>query len=182
MAGICLIRGHMSESFPPYVRRGWDNRVRQRHTANIQDIHSSNPKDIKKSLDVLSAPLPVAKPNGRGAGIKPQLDLRIFSASTQYWSPRTLPLSMLSAADLNISAAFLSASSLPPTESCALNASTDGIGEGLVTIVAVSMCGTCDGPEGVGAEELEAIRRVNSSFACDISPKAVLIQSIHFMR
>jgi hypothetical protein len=128
-------------------------------------IHSSNPKEIKKSLEVLSAPLPVADPNGSGAGIKPQLALRILSACTQYLSPFTRPLSMLSAADLKMSAAFRKVWSLPPMTSCALNARTEGIGEGFVTIVVVSVD---DGNEGIRdgcIGEVDARSREISSFA-----------------
>jgi hypothetical protein len=46
---------------------------------------------------------------------------------------------MLSAAVLNMSEAFRKASSLPPTTSCALNAWTEEIGGGFVTIVAVNV-------------------------------------------
>lgn len=141
-------------------------------------LHSSSPKEIKKSFDVLSAPFPVADPKGNGAGIRPQFDLRIFKASTQYLSPRILPLSMLSAADLNMSAAFLRASSLPPTQSCALKASTDGMGGGLVTIVAVRVEGGCEDVGNVCVAVLEEMSRVNKSLACDISPRAVLVYSV----
>lgn len=97
---------------------------------------SSNPKEIKKSFEVLSPPLPsCTDPKGKGAGTNPQFPLRILSASTQYLSPFTLPLSILPAASLKISAAFLKASSLLPTASCALNAWTEGMGGGLETSV-----------------------------------------------
>lgn len=127
----------------------------------LQNKHSSNPNEIKKSFEVLSAPLPVAEPNGSGAGIKPQFALLIFSASTQYLLPLILPLSMLSAADLNMPAAFLRASSLPPTTNCALNAWTEGIEGGFVTIAAVN---EDDGseetdPAGLGAVEVRSKER-----------------------
>jgi hypothetical protein len=129
------------------------------------DVHSSNPKEIKKSLEVLSAPLPVAAPKGRGAGIRPQFALLILRASTQYLLPLNLPLSMLSAADLNMLAAFRRASSFPPTTSCPLNAWTDGIGSGFVTIAAVSVD---EGSDEIGdgcAGERDARSRDISSLA-----------------
>jgi hypothetical protein len=138
---------------------------RDKMTRHALYIHSSNPNEIKKSLEVLSDPFPVAAPNGRGAGIKPQFALLILRASTQYLLPFTLPLSMLSAADLNMSAAFRRASSFPPTTSCALNAWTDSIGGGFVTIVAVSVD---EGSSGIGdgcVGEVEARSREISSLA-----------------
>jgi hypothetical protein len=156
----------MADCSAPYLRRSYDSLGQMRRNTRIRNgIHSSNPKEIKKSLEVLSAPLPIADPNGSGAGIKPQLALLILSASTQYLSPLTLPLSMLSAADLNMLAAFRSASSFPPTTSCALNAWTEGIGGGFVTIVAVSVD---EGNEGIGdgcVGEVDARSKEISSLA-----------------
>ena len=77
---------------------------------------------MTKSLDVLSAPFPVTDPTGRGAGVNPQFARLILRASTQYFSPFNLLLSMLSDADLNKLAALRSASSLLPIVTCELNA------------------------------------------------------------
>ncbi len=89
-----------------------------------------------KSFDVLSAPFPVADPGGRGAGDNPQLALLALNASTQYFSPLSQLLPILSAAALNNFDAVLNASSFPPAASCALKACTDKMGAGFVTVVA----------------------------------------------
>ncbi len=102
-----------------------------------------------KSLDDLSAPLPVAAPGGRGAGTRPQFPFRIFSASAQYFSPLTRPDSILLAAALKMSAAFRRASSLSPMASWALKASTDIIGGGFFTKVAVNRAGGEGWPVGM---------------------------------
>jgi hypothetical protein len=91
---------------------------------------------MRKSLEDLSAPFPVAAPRGSGAGIKPQFPRLILRASTQYLSPRIRPLSMLSAAALKTLAAFLSASSLLPIVSWELKACTEDIAGGFETTVA----------------------------------------------
>lgn len=75
-------------------------------------------------------------PKGKGAGINPQFPLLTLRASTQYFSPLILPLSMLSAADLKTWAALRNASSLLPIVSWELNACTETIGGGLETTVA----------------------------------------------
>ncbi len=134
-------------------------------------VHSSRPYEIRKSFDVLSAPLPVAEPRGRGAGMRPQLPLRILSASTQYFSPDSRPSSMLSAASLNRSAAALSALSLPPIVSWALNPCTETMGEGFETTVAARGAGgRVDGWDGSDAVS----RRESKSLAWVISPSATL--------
>jgi hypothetical protein len=105
---------------------------------------------------------------------------------------------MLSAAVLNTPAALRSASSLPPSVSCALKACTETIGAGLVTVVAeraaaaglwvavalvaaavvefmaASVAASVDAaPEPGFADCAEASSRPSSSFACVISPRAV---------
>lgn len=122
-----------------------------------------------KSFDVLSDPFPVADPNGSGAGVKPQFPFRILSASIQYFSPLILPRSILSAADPNKLAAFLSASSLLPIISCELKACTEIIAGGLVTRVGERW--VFDNSASAGGVDKRAPK---SSFACDISPKAIL--------
>lgn len=112
-----------------------------RRFINVEYVHSSNPNEIKKSFEVLSAPFPVGAPKGSGAGINPQFARRIFSASTQYFSPFTRLRSIPSAAALNTSAAFRKARSLLLIVSCALKALMDGIGGGFVTIVVESFGG-----------------------------------------
>lgn len=91
-----------------------------------------------KSLDVLSAPLPVAEPAGRGAGVSPQFARLILRASTQYFSPVSLERSMLSEADLKSPAALRNASSLLPMTNCESKVCTDTMEGGLETIVAES--------------------------------------------
>jgi len=149
-----------------YVRRSCDGQRQSKNPVKTcLDIHSSSPKEIKKSLEVLSAPLPVAAPKGKGAGIKPQFALLILRASTQYLSPLAAPPSMLSEAVLNMSEAFRRASSLPPTTSCALNAWTEGIEEGLVTIVAVNVDEGSEGIEDNCVGEVDERRKESSSLA-----------------
>jgi hypothetical protein len=133
--------------------------------------HSSNPNEIRKSLDDLSAPLAVEDPGGSGAGIRPQFPRLVFSASTQYLSPMSLPLSVLSAANLKLFAAFLSASSLPAMDNWALNAWTEGIGGSFETIVALKVWEVSG--EAAGGWE-GAVSRLSRSLACDISPNAML--------
>lgn len=125
-----------------------------------------------KSFDVLSDPFPVTDPNGRGAGVKPQFPFRIFSASIQYFSPLILPVSILSAAEANKLAAFLSASSLLPITNCELKAGTETIAGGLVT--SVDERNVLDGSASTGGGGDVDKRAVKSSFAWDISPKAML--------
>jgi len=127
---------------------------------------------MRKSFEDLSAPFPVAAPRGRGAGIRPQLPRLILRASTQYFSPRTRPLSMLSAAALKRFAAFLSASSLLPMVSWELKARTEDIGGGLETAVAERL----DGVLGwvAGCAFCDDKREASRSLACDISPSEML--------
>jgi len=75
-----------------------------------------------KSLDVLSAPLPVAEPGGRGAGDNPQLARLALNASTQYFLPWAWLRPILSAAALKSFETFLSVSSFPPIVNCVLKA------------------------------------------------------------
>ena len=126
---------------------------------------------MRKSLDVLSASLPVADPRGRGAGMSPQLLLRILNASIQYFSPDARLSSIFCAAFLKRSAAERSALSLPPIVSCALNACTDTMGGGFVTTAAASgFGGRTDGWEGSDDDS----KRLSMSLAWHISPYAVL--------
>lgn len=137
-------------------------------------LHSSRPKDIKKSLDVLSVPLPKGAQTGNGAGTRLQFAVLILSASTQYFSLCRRLLSSLDAACLNTSAAFLSASSLPPIVSCALNASTELMAGGLDTMLAVR---EVEGNEGTGEGRFGVVddkRKHRRSLACVISPRAIL--------
>lgn len=114
-------------------------------------LHSSRPNVTRKSFVVLSAPLPVADPGGKGAGTRPQLLRLILRALIQYSSLVTRPNSMFSAADFSKAAAFLKALSLLPTTSWASKAWTDGIGGCLVTTVAVNADGgSCVTNEGCG--------------------------------
>lgn len=79
---------------------------------------------------------------------------------------------MLSAADLNTSTAFLSASSLPPIASWALKAWTETMAGGLVTNVAERAEEDDDSSmAGTGGDNNN---EVSNSFACDISPNATL--------
>jgi hypothetical protein len=93
---------------------------------------------------------------------------------------------MLSAAVLKTPAALRSASSLPPRVSWALNACTETMGAGLVTVVAeragavVAMVGSAPvacammDDAGVDSDGVEDSSMLNSSFAWVISPRAVL--------
>lgn len=138
-------------------------------------IHSSRPKDTKKSLDVLSEPFPDGAQTGNGAGTKLQFAFLILSASTQYFSLFKRLLSNLDAACLNTSAAFLSASSLPPIVSCALKASTELMAGGLDTTLAVRVS---EGKEGTGEDSFDEVvddkRKQRRSLAWVISPRAML--------
>lgn len=103
--------------------------------------HSSRLNETRKSFEVLSEPFPMADPGGKGAGIRPQFPRLILRASRKYRSVLVRLFSMPSAAVLKSFAASLNALSLPPTTNWALKASTDCMGGGLVTIVAVREVG-----------------------------------------
>lgn len=114
----------------------------------------------------------MAAPRGRGAGINPQFPRLIFRASTQYFSPRILPLSILSAAALKTLAAFLSASSLLPIVSWELKACTEDIAAGLDTTVAERLDWELGCNAGCAVNEDN--REESKSLACDISPSEML--------
>lgn len=167
----------MSYSLPSKMFWGYTIPVRHNcpHPTARVYLHSSKPKDIRKSLDVLSAPFPEGAQTGNGAGTRLQFAFLILSASTQYASLCKRLLSSLDAACLNTSAAFLSASSLPPMVSCALNASTELIADGLDTMLAVREVGGKDGTGEGWFGVVDDKRKHRRSLACVISPRAILI-------
>ena len=123
---------------------------------------------MTKSLVVRSAPLPIAEPGGRGAGMRPQLDCLMRKPSSQYFSLLVCMRSTLSAAVLKTDAALRRLSSLLPRINCALKASKDVIGRGLETITLEISGGS------VGSGCVPARRPVKRSCASVISPQATL--------
>lgn len=135
--------------------------------------HCSSPNDTRKSFDVLSAPLPIADPNGRGAGIRPQFDRRMESASVHSLSLFAEPRSTPSAAAFKTSEAFRRASSFPPVTNRALNDWTEGIAGNFETEDAVRQ--PDESGTGRGSDDDEVDRsKDNRSRAWDISPYAML--------
>ena len=178
-----FMRGQMSYSLPSEMLWGYGIYVKYSELRRMHGrrIHSSRPKDIKKSLDVLSEPFPDGTQIGNGAGTRLQFAILILRASTQYLSLFRRLLSNPYAARLNTSAAFLSASSLPPMVSCALKASTELIADGLVTMLAVKVF---DGKEGTGEGSFDEVvddkRKHRRSLACVISPRAMLRLRVNY--
>lgn len=138
-----------------------------------KSVHCSSPNDTRKSFDVLSAPFPIAEPSGSGAGIKPQFDLRMESASVQNLSLFAEPRSTPSAAAFNTSDALRRPSSFPPVTNRALNDWTEGIAGNFETEDAVSEPDESGTLEGSDDDEVD--RSIDSrSRAWDISPDAML--------